>query len=231
MTGGVFARPLLCFDTAGDQLLVTLALAGRAITHRREMRHGQAEELLPVIKNILQTGSVEMSQVQGIFITLGPGSFTGLRVAVAAAIGLGFGWGVGSSAPSDNTIDIGHDAKKIYGIGNLPAMLITHLGKQGHDGKSFLVMAESRRDEIFYQRFMVDTTTDGTTKKIAPLTAAPMMEYKKKLLADYPEDKVVMTAVDFEILLANLPRYHGDDFITDNITPLYARPADTIMLK
>ncbi|MDI9313492.1 MAG: tRNA (adenosine(37)-N6)-threonylcarbamoyltransferase complex dimerization subunit type 1 TsaB [Hydrotalea sp.] len=207
-------QPLLCFDTAGNQLLVALAQHDGAIaTERQKMVHGQAEELLPAIEKILHDAQRPLNALRGIFITLGPGSFTGLRVAVAAAIGLGFGL----------DFSVAGDDKKIHGIGSLPAMLLTHIAdKKYRDDKEFLVLAESRRDEIFYQRFILHVAD----KKIAPIMPQPMMARRDELLKTHPDDEVVTGDVDFARLLPALQQYNGQDFITDHIMPIYARNPD-----
>ena len=216
-----FLRPLLCFDTAGDQLLVTLVKDGVSdITERRVMTHGQAEELLPAIKKILQEANTASVALRGIFITLGPGSFTGLRVAAAAAIGLGVGLGFLDDGMTDHGLT---NDKKIYGMGSLPAMLFSYLAKKKYHGdRTFLVMAESRRDEIFYQRFLLRAAEN----KIVRAMPEPLMARREELLDHYQQDEVVVTAVDFERLVPTLQQYNGHEFITNHLTPVYARQAD-----
>ena len=68
--------------------------AGRGAAPRRvvevvrdeELRH--AETLLPAIDQCLAEASCELSAVDGVAVSLGPGSFTGLRVGLATAKGL-----------------------------------------------------------------------------------------------------------------------------------------------
>lgn len=55
-------------------------------------RHAQA--LLPALDFLLRTAAVERSDIGGIIVGAGPGSFTGVRIAAATARGLALGLGV-----------------------------------------------------------------------------------------------------------------------------------------
>ena len=61
-------------------------------THLRireaEMQRGHAEALMPMIEDVLGHAEVEARDLDLIAATRGPGSFTGVRIAIAAARGL-----------------------------------------------------------------------------------------------------------------------------------------------
>ena len=52
------------------------------------MRRGHAEALLPTINHVMDDAGVAFSDLDRIAVTVGPGSFTGLRVGVSAARGI-----------------------------------------------------------------------------------------------------------------------------------------------
>lgn len=54
-------------------------------------RHTHSETLLPMVRSMLQSAGVELSEVERIAVTSGPGSFTGLRIGIAAVKGLCMG--------------------------------------------------------------------------------------------------------------------------------------------
>ena len=60
------------------------ALAAESLT----MDRGQAEALLPMVARVMQAAGLRFPELDRIAVTVGPGSFTGLRVGLAAARGL-----------------------------------------------------------------------------------------------------------------------------------------------
>ncbi len=93
---------ILALDTAATS--VSLALMDgdtTVIADERAMERGQGEALFPMIQSLeLQTG-LDMSTIEGVAVGVGPGSFTGVRIALAAARGIGLAlnvpvWGVTS---------------------------------------------------------------------------------------------------------------------------------------
>ena len=52
------------------------------------MTRGHAEALMPLLKRVMDAASLTFSDIDRIAVTVGPGSFTGLRVGIAAARGI-----------------------------------------------------------------------------------------------------------------------------------------------
>lgn len=71
-----------------DTLRAELTIQAR-LTH--------SEQLMPHIADMLDKASVKKSQIDGVAVAVGPGSFTGLRIGLATAKGLSFAWNVLSS--------------------------------------------------------------------------------------------------------------------------------------
>ena len=60
-----------------------------------EMRaRGHAERLMPMIAEVMKTAGLSFPRVHRIAVTVGPGSFTGVRTGVAAARGLALAAGI-----------------------------------------------------------------------------------------------------------------------------------------
>jgi len=98
---------LLSIDTSGPDCAVALhdGSSERAVFSER-LGRGHAERLLPMIGEALRAGGADYPSLTRIAVTVGPGSFTGLRVGVAAARGLALALGL-----------------EAVGIGTLEAML------------------------------------------------------------------------------------------------------------
>ena len=52
------------------------------------MQRGHAEALMPMVARVMDAAKLEFAQIDRIAVTIGPGSFTGLRVGIAAARGI-----------------------------------------------------------------------------------------------------------------------------------------------
>jgi tRNA threonylcarbamoyladenosine biosynthesis protein TsaB len=62
---------------------------GRSILARQElMGRGHAEALMPMVAEVMAEGALAFAELDVIAATTGPGSFTGVRIAIAAARGL-----------------------------------------------------------------------------------------------------------------------------------------------
>ena len=84
----------LALDTANDRIAVALAGEGKAIVRSEAISRGHAERLFPLIDEVLAAAQIEIDCVTRIAVNVGPGSFTGIRIAVAAARGLGLALGI-----------------------------------------------------------------------------------------------------------------------------------------
>ena len=80
---------LLAFDTSSAACTAALFERGQCIARKDELiGRGHSERLVPMIAELLEGRSA-----YHILVGVGPGSFTGIRVAIAAAHGLAIGWG------------------------------------------------------------------------------------------------------------------------------------------
>jgi tRNA threonylcarbamoyladenosine biosynthesis protein TsaB len=79
---------ILAIDTALEACSAAVLDTGRTdgLTSRSlPMLRGHAEALMPLIAMVMSDAGVEFAELDRIAVTVGPGSFTGLRVGVAAA--------------------------------------------------------------------------------------------------------------------------------------------------
>jgi tRNA threonylcarbamoyl adenosine modification protein YeaZ len=78
----------LAIDCAFPEAVLALAADGRVSSCRFAPQRSHALRLLPALERLLDEHGVAASQLRRIGVGQGPGSFTGLRVALASAAGL-----------------------------------------------------------------------------------------------------------------------------------------------
>ena len=86
---------ILGFDTSAGHCAAALLRGDQVVTSKLElMTRGQAERLVPLLEEVLAEGGVGWKDLTAIGVGVGPGNFTGIRIAVSAARGLALGLGI-----------------------------------------------------------------------------------------------------------------------------------------
>ncbi len=83
---------ILGIDTTAEVLNLAIINKGRFIVDYRintaEKTHSAL--ILPLFKNMLSFTGIELKTVEGVAVSIGPGSFTGLRIGLSTAKGIAF---------------------------------------------------------------------------------------------------------------------------------------------
>jgi tRNA threonylcarbamoyladenosine biosynthesis protein TsaB len=129
---------LLSISTASDVLSLSLVENDKLIaSFNAEGNKRQAELITPGIKKLMENSGLKFSELDGISVNLGPGSFTGLRVGLSVAKGIVFG------------------AKlKLYGYTNFEELLVQVISKNDLNGKC-AILIPSRKNEFYFGAFAV----------------------------------------------------------------------------
>ncbi|WP_284179231.1 tRNA (adenosine(37)-N6)-threonylcarbamoyltransferase complex dimerization subunit type 1 TsaB [Rhabdaerophilum sp. SD176] len=83
---------LLALDTAlgATSAAVFAPGEGRILAEETEpMERGHAEALMPLVRRVLDRSGIAFADLSRFAVTIGPGSFTGLRIGISAARGFG----------------------------------------------------------------------------------------------------------------------------------------------
>jgi tRNA threonylcarbamoyladenosine biosynthesis protein TsaB len=127
---------ILALDTSmGACSAAVLSADGTAMSlHVREalMARGHAEVLMPMVQEALADAGIEPRELDLIAATIGPGSFTGVRIAIAAARGLALA-----------------TYAKLYGTDSLTVMARGALSRSLSPGGPFAVAVDARRSMIY----------------------------------------------------------------------------------
>lgn len=84
----------LGIDTATAIASVGLVTDAAAVLRQQPMASSHARTLLPLIDEVLAAAGVALSDVDLLAVSIGPGSFTGLRIGLAMAKGLALASGI-----------------------------------------------------------------------------------------------------------------------------------------
>jgi tRNA threonylcarbamoyladenosine biosynthesis protein TsaB len=126
---------VLGLDTCLNACSVAVMEGGRVLAHAHDvMARGHQERLAPMAQRVMDEAGVSFPQLQRIAVTVGPGSFTGLRVGLAFAKGL-------ASALSLPAV----------GVGTLEALAAE--GADAHEGGLVFAAIDARRDQLYLQAF------------------------------------------------------------------------------
>ena len=142
---------VLGLDTATSGCSAAVWDDGRVTARRAEpMARGQAEALVPMVQAVLADAGVAVDGLDRIAVTVGPGAFTGLRIALAAARGFALAAGL-----------------PIIGLTTFDA--VAHaLPEDERRGRRVLVAIDSRRAEPFLQLFDGDLAPLGEPVLLEP---------------------------------------------------------------
>lgn len=127
---------IIAFDTATEWCTAALWQDGNCVF--REVHAGQkhSDLLVPMIMALLAEAGLKLRDLDGLAYGMGPGSFTGLRIACGVAQGLA----LGADLP-------------VLGISTLEAL--AEESRVGHGGDRIAACLDARMNEIyaaFYQR-------------------------------------------------------------------------------
>ncbi|NRG16525.1 tRNA (adenosine(37)-N6)-threonylcarbamoyltransferase complex dimerization subunit type 1 TsaB [Rhizobiales bacterium] len=139
---------LLAIDTAlaacSAAVLVDEGGEKRLFAQSEDLGRGHAERLMDMIAEVMAEAGVAFTDLDRIAVTIGPGSFTGLRVGLSVARGLAL------------VLEI-----PVIGVTTLGAIAQgarRKLEEQGLPPSPVLVILDARRDEVYTQAFDADGT-------------------------------------------------------------------------
>ena len=144
---------ILALDTSmgacSAAVLRTDGAAQTLFARQESMARGHAEALMPMVAAVMAEAALPAAELNLIAATTGPGSFTGVRIAVAAARGLAL-----------------VTSAKLFGTDSLTVMAKAAAEYLG--GQPFAVAVDARRGMIYLGLY------DGAARKLAgPLLLTP----------------------------------------------------------
>ncbi len=213
---------VLSFDTATEVLSLS-AIHGdswASLAFRRGLQHSTA--LLPLVDTILGGLGMKAADLDLVVCSLGPGSFTGIRIGLATALGIGRGKGI-----------------PVVGVSTLDALAFPWAG---HEGDVFPVI-DARKGKIYAARFRagarqgeyMDISPEELARIVGaaerPLIAGPDAEHIRDLLGEQGARARPAQTVDPRSLLQlGVERFVREGADPSALRPLYLRKSEAEVL-
>ena len=81
---------ILAFDTSTEKFSISILKNNKVVLNLSKiLNKTYSKFLIPILKKSLEKSKLDIKEINYILISLGPGSFTGVRIGIAAAKGLG----------------------------------------------------------------------------------------------------------------------------------------------
>ncbi len=161
---------ILAFDCSGPACSVAVWRDGAVLARDRElMDRGQAEALMPMIDRVMKTAGAGYDDLGRIAVTVGPGSFTGVRAGLAAARGLA----LASKAPA-------------VGILTTAALAAAVPEAERRDA-DVIAAIDTKRGDFYVQRFGADGADLGPPDAVTAADLPVRFEGKVVIVGDAAE--------------------------------------------
>ena len=177
---------ILALDTSMGVCGAAVLLAGgdaqRTVLCEESMARGHAEALMPMVAEAMAGAGIGFAEIDLIAATLGPGSFTGVRIAIAAARGFAL-----------------VTKAKLWGTDSLTVMARAALTSGAIGGGKPFAVAVDARGEMLYAGLY-----DGEGRKLD----GPLLIGADEAVALLPDDLAIAVGSG-AVHLAEAARRHG----------------------
>lgn len=159
---------IILIETSTSLCSAALAQDGKIVSYRENGSRQHAALLAPMIKEILDEQGITAKDCDAVGVSMGPGSYTGLRVGVSTAKGLCFGSGA-----------------RLLATGSLDAIVYGAIDEGSvPEGCRYIVpMVDARRMEVYTAVYSADgrRLTDIEARIIGPESFAEELAEGKVL--------------------------------------------------
>ncbi len=221
-----FAKPILAFDTALNGCVVCILAGDKPVTRVFPTDREQAAKLVPLIQGAMAEAGVAFADLGLIVTSVGPGSFTGLRIGLSTARSFGL------------ALDI-----PVHGVSTL-AMMAASCKHEG-DTKRSLVLLETKRSDYYVQGFDINLTPlrEAGSASLEDILACNMDDtiFCGNAVGRFVEEvgatpkKAILRERDLldPVILARegLKDFAAKGFVTVKPEPVYLRGADVSVSK
>jgi len=216
---------VLAFDTCLDACSAAVLVGSggsRPVSAFEPMATGQAERLVPMIDELMAEAGLTFPELDRIAVTVGPGTFTGTRIAIAAVRAL---------ALSTKVVVVSTTSLAV-----IAERAVRHL-TEPPDATDIAVAIDARRDQVYWQRFARSggLAPRSEPQVLSPEEAAQQCASAPHLIVGSGAESVAGLSVAKHVVLPaiTLPRAEDLAAMAPSLSPtgeppapLYLRPAD-----
>lgn len=214
---------ILHIETATDVCSVALT-QGMEVLGVKESADGNShsKNLLPFIDQVLREGKMSTSDLQGIAVSIGPGSYTGLRIGVSTAKGIAYSLNI-----------------PVITVSTLESIAQGAKHQTGNDHCDIVPMIDARRMEVFAARYdaAMNLVDDVASVIVEENTYTELLKEKevifcgngmpkcKELLSQFPNARFADFTLSAQYMLpAALKKWEAKDFAdTAYFEPFYLK--------
>ena len=139
---GLNMTNILAVETSTEACSVALQIGGECIAKYSEEPRSHSRLLMPMVQQVLAEAQIKANQLDVIGVSIGPGSFTGLRIGFAAVQGLAYG------------ADI-----PVAPLSTLKLMVATYnrqqSGQNGESGEEIIALLDARMSEFNFGHYQL----------------------------------------------------------------------------
>ena len=175
---------ILAIDSTTKKASVALMVSNDKVCSRsisNEITH--SEKLLPLIDELLKENNVNLKDIDLLATTLGPGSFTGVRIGIATVKAL---------AKVLNVDIIGATSLKLLALEKLDDVA---------DKKYILATMDAKNNRIYYELFEVQSNNGSAVLKETNIQGNLPYELVISLLKEQSIDNILVVSDNIEMLL------------------------------
>lgn len=170
---------ILSIDTSGTCCSVALGIDNKRLVRRTDTPREHVRLVLPMVDELLAEAGIKLSALDAIAFTLGPGSFTGLRIGFGVVQGLAFG-----------------AALPVIALSSLQVMAQRAIQQESIASNSIIIPAiDARMGELYWGTYK---QVKGFASPLAPDGLCPQLGMTLPLFdapADDPTDETSLIAV------------------------------------
>jgi tRNA threonylcarbamoyladenosine biosynthesis protein TsaB len=220
---------ILAFDTTLGCCSVALMKEGVILHHIAEIRvRGHVERLLPMIKDVCQKAALDPIKMDYLAVTIGPGTFAGVRIGLSAAKGMGLALGI-----------------PLISVTTLEVLAYQYFRENKDFSGNIAVAIDARRGEVYLQFFRIDGGTCTALSKPEALNygyAAKKVRVGIDVIIGSGGAFLNPFLEDSGIIFTNHPKYPDARMIAhlalskiddaefcDDVMPLYLRAPDATL--